>query len=544
MNKLFVIYYSLFCLILMSIPMVSTYEITGVFVGKKVTGETLGYDFSNDYGVEWQMDFGSDSSYGARYEGPQPIGDCDNDGENELLVGGRDSRLRVFEWDENKQTFLEMHTLRNPFYPMIDMDAGGFAIGDLTGDGENEIAATWDAAVYKWKGNKYNVIGWDTWIFQNGGGSADCYIGDCDNDGVNELVMSGGPMIKGSPVPEIMVYQWNGFKLVKDGEWKNPSHISSYRYVYMASVADVDDDGENEIVCGSAFKVFVLDWNKENREFETTVIKNCDSSSWQYPFACVCKDSDMDGKNEIHIGYSTPEISVFEWNGTGYSLKFEKKWDGEKPVIEALDVGDADNDGIPEVCAGTNLIHILQWNGSTYVEENVLPTFGTLAVLNIGDCDNDGENEIHAGSVWVDPGEDFMSWIFKYGYYNPLKEEKNKEEGTGSLKVIVKQSIVGLPLDCGSVAAWNLENKIWYDIPAVYGEKGVFYRNNLPAGGYLLRVTMEGYTAQETNIDIVDGEETSHTFTLQSNHIRNIMMKNHIGLCLFNKFLQKIVKKS
>jgi hypothetical protein len=63
------------------------------------------------------------------------------------------------------------------------------------------------------------------------------------------------------------------------------------------------------------------------------------------------------------------------------------------------------------------VIHILQWNGSTYVEEAVIDeTFGLLAVVCIGDCDNDGKNEIHAGSVGVNPGQDFMSWVFKYGW--------------------------------------------------------------------------------------------------------------------------------
>jgi len=30
------------------------------------------------------MNYGPDLSYGARYEGPQSIGDCDNDGEAEV----------------------------------------------------------------------------------------------------------------------------------------------------------------------------------------------------------------------------------------------------------------------------------------------------------------------------------------------------------------------------------------------------------------------------------------------------------------------------
>ena len=169
-------------------------------------------------------------------------------------------------------------------------------------------------------------------------------------------------------------------------------------------------------------KVVVLDWDKETGEFDPTVLKT--TEGWEsWPFACICKDSDMDGKNEIHVGYYSPEITIFEWNGTGYEVKFEKQWPGEDAIIEGLDVGDVDDDGMAEVCAGTNLVHILQWNGSTYVEEAVLPTFGGLAVVSIGDCDNDGRNEINVGSVWVERGQDFMSWVFKYGWESNRSED-------------------------------------------------------------------------------------------------------------------------
>ena len=139
--------------------------------------------FSDDYYIQWEMNFGDDGWYGARYEGPQPIGDCDNDGNIEMLVVGRDNKIRVFEWDEDKQTYLEMHTMFPPLYPYSNPDAGGFAIADLTGDGKNEIAATWGTSVHKWSNGKYKTIAYNPWIFQNGGGSADCLIGDYDNDG-------------------------------------------------------------------------------------------------------------------------------------------------------------------------------------------------------------------------------------------------------------------------------------------------------------------------------------------------------------------------
>ena len=404
-KKISGIFFSL-CLTIVCFGMASAYEPIFTITEKNENFELAGY------GIQWEKSYGSNPSYGARYEGPQPIGDCDNNGDNELIIGGRDAALRVMEWNEEKKTYEQTHTLRSPFYPMRRLDADGFAIGDLTGDGENEIAVSWYATVHKWIGGKYRIIGWNPWIEWNGGGSPDCYIGDCDNDGKNELVLSCRDWPRSTP--EIVVFKWNGRRLVKVAEWDDPDINGE---VFMAGMGDTDYDGENEIVLGSGDKVVVLNWDKEDREFKPTIIVDDPAPNWiNHPFACVCKDSDMDGKDEVHVGYYSPRITVFEWNGSGYEIKFEKEWPGEGALIESLDVGDVDDDGIAELCAGTNLVHILQWNGSTYVEETVLPTFGVLAVLNIGDCDNDGKNEIHAGSVRVEGSEDFMAWVFKYGW--------------------------------------------------------------------------------------------------------------------------------
>ncbi len=407
-------------LILMICVSLGSFGITGAY------NNSINEPFkqSEEYGIQWEMNYGSDWRYG-RYEGPQPIGDCDNDGKNELLIGGRDTQIRVMEWNDNKQTYVQKHTLRPPFYHLLSFlrllgiidelpNPGGFAIGDLTGDGKNEIAATWSTTVYKWIAGKYRIIGFDNWIFSNGGGSADCYIGDYDNDGRNELIVSGGPMRQNSPVPEIVIYQWNKYRLEKEAEW-NDEEGDGYWYIYMPCVADVDEDGENELLCGSGYKVLVLDWNKDTESFDETIIKRTGED--YYPFAFICKDSDMDGKLEIHVSYYGPAISIFGWNGTGYEIKFEKEWYHEAGLIEALDVGDVDDDGIPEVCAGTNYVHILQWNGSTYIEEYVITdTYGMLAVVSVGDCDNDGKYEINAAPVFVRPGDDYKYWIFKYGW--------------------------------------------------------------------------------------------------------------------------------
>jgi hypothetical protein len=95
--------------------------------------------------------YGSNQESG-RYQGMQPIGDCDNDGLNELLIGGRDATLAVMEWNEQTQTYDQTYSLHSPFYRYFQIrkmftgisppNPGGFAIGDVTGDGQNEIVAT------------------------------------------------------------------------------------------------------------------------------------------------------------------------------------------------------------------------------------------------------------------------------------------------------------------------------------------------------------------------------------------------------------------
>ena len=508
--------------------------------------QTQEHVFSDSYIIQWEMNYGSDEGYGARYEGPQPIGDCDNDGKNEILIAGRDNKIRVFEWDETKHTYLEMRTLFPPLYPYVDTDAGGFAIGDLDGDGKNEIGATWGTSVHKFINGKYKTIAYNPWIFDNFGGSADCYIGDYDNDGENELIVSGGSYMQSS-VPEIVIYKLNSLGLTKEAEWDNPD--DGYTYVYMPGVGDIDDDGENEIVCGSWLKVFALDWKKDTKQFDETVITS--TTKYDYPFACVIKDSDGDGKNEIHVGYQSPKISIFEWNGASYEIKFEKEWPGEGAVIEGVDVGDVDDDGNAEVCVGTDVVHIMQWDGTTYIEEAVLPTYGDLAVVSIGDCDNDGKNEINAGSVMIDHGQDYMYWVYKYDL-EPQKNDNGKR-GTGSLKVTVEGGALGKTLKDASVAAWNLETKTWYDIQPDKFLKTPYTRNDLPEGQYLLRALMEGYQVKEDTITINTGQETSYTFSLkptsesksitfnyQSNafFIKQILMKIFDDIPFFTKFLQ------
>jgi hypothetical protein len=390
-----------------------------ILIHPVINGVPNEIDTEQMYDIQWQKSYGTIRWWSARYEGPQPIGDCDNDGQNEVLIGGRDPFLRIMEWNNDDQTYHEDTRLTDPvmgigyrllFIPQPFGSATGFSVADIDNDGLNEIGVAWGRhfSAFQWIGDRYELmgryiisdnLGWETTL--------DCIVGDCDNDGQNEVVVTGG--YRESSTPEIIVLAWEDDTFRQESSWNDPKGYS----IYFPWIADVDNDGLNEIVCNTN-ETLVLKYNTISNQWTSTRVASFIDNEG-YPFGSVAKDSDGDGLPEIHVTFYTPELHIYEWDGTGYSKKWSKMWPGEEGTIEAIDVGDVDDDGINEVCVGTDVIHILEWDGQEYIEEYVIrDTFGLLAVTAVGDCDNDGKNEIHAGSVGVTHGLPYMAWIFKH----------------------------------------------------------------------------------------------------------------------------------
>ncbi|HDN50717.1 MAG TPA: VCBS repeat-containing protein [Thermoplasmatales archaeon] len=367
--------------------------------------------------VVWEKDYGDVWWWSARYEGPQPVGDADNDGNNELLIGGRDPFMRVMKYNGN--TYVEQAKLIDPVFglgysvnfrigdnwveiPEPFGSATGFGIGDIDNDGKNEIGVAWGRhfSAFKWNGMRYKLMGrYIVADSSQGGTTLDCIIGDYDNDGENEVIITGGFSDESS----LVALEWDGSEFVRAAGWGD-------RSIFFPWIADVDNDGLNEVIVGNGRELTVLKWNGNG--FDSHIIEKFSHQV----FGCVGKDSTGDGINEIHVTFGWPQLCIYRWNGSDYEKIFDKTWTWEADTIEAIDVGDVDGDGHEEVCVGTDKIHIFEWNGSGYEEEYFInDTYGLLAVTCVGDFDNDGNIEINAGSVGLtEEGQHYMSWILKY----------------------------------------------------------------------------------------------------------------------------------
>jgi len=372
---------------------------------------------AGQFEVQWEKSYGKLVWWSARYEGPQPVGDADNDGKNELLIGGRDPFMRVMKWNGN--TYVEQAKILDPAFgigysvwmrigdnwfniPEPFGSATGFFIGDADNDGKNEVGVAWGRhfSAFKWDGRHYRLLGKYIVIGKDKGGTTlDCIVGDADNDGKNEVLVTGG--FDGEQ--SLIMLKWDGKEFKKMAGWGR-------RSIYFPWIADVDGDGKNEVIVGDGRSLYVLKWN--GVAFDAALV---DKFDYQV-FGCVGKDSDGDGMPEIHVTFGYPRMCIYKWNGSAYNRIFDISWPNEDDTIEAIDVGDVDDDGMPEVAVGTNHIHIFRWNGATYNEiYTINTTYGGLAVTCIGDFDNDGKNEINAGNVWRDSEEqDYREWIFKY----------------------------------------------------------------------------------------------------------------------------------
>ncbi|MGB9694075.1 MAG: FG-GAP-like repeat-containing protein, partial [Fervidobacterium sp.] len=355
----------------------------------------------------------------------QPVGDLDGDGKNEVVVGGYETlgngRCRILKYDGATGTYKEVYswthgggTYNSPL---------GATILDLDGDGTLELVVSWAYSgsndgvwAYKWDGTTLTPL--DHWY---GGLVVDVYSADIDGDGIKDVLVANAPW--GVTYAQVVVLGWKDGHFVEKASWIHPSY-TSYECM-MLWTGDVNCDGKVDIVVSLAYRssynggTWGLDWDPATNTWTHWPIYTAIINRGTH-YGVVVGDVNGNGIPEIGIGNNPPEYTgagavLVEWDPTtsAYKKVWEGTWATEYGVIEAVAIGDADNDGNNEFVVGGGYVHIIGWDGTKYYEKaTIKETSGLLSGVIIGDCDSDGKNELKACDIiGYGPG---VEWIFKF----------------------------------------------------------------------------------------------------------------------------------
>ena len=410
--------------------------------------------------------------------------DLDNDGKQEIVIGSKDKKVYVWNYDGTPRSGWPKTT--------EGTITSCPAIGDIDGvDGLEIVVFSNDNRVYVWKPDGTSLPQWPVKVLT---GSTDTtyvspspVLADMDNDGLLEIIVT--------PIDTCQIFVLDG-----DGTtlWSQTVCTGTPPVIYSTpAVGDIDNDGYLEIVTASRWGWYyalnhdgsvVLGWPKHT------------TGTWASSPALA--DLDGDGYLEIIVGMWY-HIMVWRYDEDEEVWEVMDDWpqdlkfDGVLAQIESSPaIGDLDGVGDLEIVVGNSLpfpphtdLNAYHHNGSIVsgwpIEVGSATEYSIkFASPILGDIDGDGNIEVVTGEDYPIP---ISMEISAYNYDgSPVSNWPKKTKG-----IIRHASALGDIDGDGDieVVAGASDGRVYvWDLPDAYDhcniEWGTFHHDNRRTGYY------------------------------------------------------------
>ena len=335
------------------------------------------------------------------------VGDYNNDGKLELVSGalGMYTAIRefmilnIFDADTKQRIWQNNEAITSN----VVQDFSKISIGDVDDDGNNELLVGIDtgdrrlSSVYIFDSlynieRSFEIDGMSTVIDMN--------ITDIDEDGTTELIVTCGTDVVASSSPE----RWKNYIFIFDGktgdlEWKSEQLGGIGSSIGALHVGNIDEDTANEII---ALKK-AHPWESESGR-DTNMLLVIDGISHELIMdqsrvlsVIELADINSDGKDEILAAVGEGVIEILD----GASLETIETIHTSCGVINGLKAYDMNGDGILElVITDSYTVNLFDVHNNTlkWRSDTLNSSVGIYNSLFVGDIDSDPEIEIIVGT--------------------------------------------------------------------------------------------------------------------------------------------------
>lgn len=345
------------------------------------------------------------------------VADYDGDGWNDIAVGAKEDRLEGSAgW---------VYLLNNDGTVKWEKDTPGavsaMITGNLSGTTPTIIAGV-SSRIYLFDGNggaKQASLGDLTYKATN------MAVDDINNDGVNELVVSGGSQEKGKVFifdkegrlpyskdtqgsPAAMVVSdinGDGLKEIVVGTVgrnnEYPAYVQAFspkadklwtyktkKGVQSLAALDMNADGSQEILVGSTDTLYVLGADGQEKEIKENITRQ----GYVYNRILVT-DLDSNGEPEVILG-CTNTVYLYDKTLTKLMWKYSIG-----PAVFDIDATDIDGDGFKEIAVASDILYVFNKDGTLVNSFNPKTSRFSVRDIFIGDINYDTYPEIIIGAT-------------------------------------------------------------------------------------------------------------------------------------------------